>query len=131
MLSNDPIIAKWVMDKVGNWNPNMTAIGEVKDDRIIAGIAFETQNTKRLWGHSRVESSPSKQFWVMTADFIFNQAGCNAFSAIVDPTNIKAVRLNKHIGFVVECVLKDAGDNGDLFIMTLFKENCRFLSWKK
>lgn len=131
MLTNDPIVAKWVMDKVGNWQPTMTAIGEVKEDKIIAGIAFETQNKNCLWGHQRIDASPSKQFWIFAADFIFNQAGCKRFSAIVEASNTKAIELNKHIGFVIEATLKDAGESGDLHIMTLWKDNCIFLKWKK
>ena len=129
MVVIDKSIAMWVMDGIGRWSPEMTAIGDIKDDKLIAGIAFESQTKNTLWGHQRIDSPPSKQFWINAADFIFNQAGCIRFSATVDASNEKAIRLNKHIGFVVEATLRDAGNNGDVLIMTLFKENCRFLKW--
>jgi RimJ/RimL family protein N-acetyltransferase len=131
MLTNDPYVAVWVMEKVGRYMPDMTALGEIKDGQFIAGVAFESQNKKRLWGHQRIDSPPSKSFWIAVAQFIFISCNCKAFSAIVDSTNTKAIELNKHIGFIVEATLHDAGDNGDLLIMTLYKENCRFLNWVK
>jgi RimJ/RimL family protein N-acetyltransferase len=132
MLTNDPAIAYWVMQGIegGRYIDGMTAIGEIKNGKLIAGICFEMQNKNNLWGHLRIDSSPSKSFWTITADFIFNQAGCKRFTATVEADNTKAIQLNKHIGFVIEATLKDAGKHGDLHIMTLWKDNCRFLKWK-
>jgi RimJ/RimL family protein N-acetyltransferase len=131
MLTNDKEVALWVMQPIGRWNASMTAIGEIKDGKLIAGIAFESQNKQAMWGHQRIDSPPSKQFWMTAADFIYNQAGCKRFSAVVDVNNEKAIALNKHIGFVIEATLKDAGDTGDVHIMTLWREHCRFLNWIK
>jgi hypothetical protein len=131
MVVIDREIAIWVMAKVGRYLPEMTAIGDVKDGKLIAGIAFESQTKNTLWGHQRIDAPPCKQFWINVADFIFNQAGCKRFSAMVDANNEKAIRLNKHIGFVIEATLKDAGNNGDVLIMTLWKEDCKFLRWIK
>jgi RimJ/RimL family protein N-acetyltransferase len=133
MIVIHPDVALWVMDGIegGRYIEGMTSIGDVKDGKLIAGVAFESQNTKTMWGHQRIDSAPSKSFWINVADFIYNQSGCVRFSAFVDANNEKAIKLNKHIGFVVEATLHDAGDNGDVLIMTLFKENCRFLKWIK
>lgn len=131
MVIIDKDIAIWVMAKVGRYLPEMTAIGDIKDGVLIAGIAFETQNKNCMTGHQRIDAPPSKQFWINSADFIFNQAGCKKFSALVEVQNEKAIKLNKHIGFVIEATLKDHGTNGDLLVMSLFKENCKFLRWIK
>lgn len=133
MLSNDPAISYWVMQGIehGNYVEGMTAIGEIKKGKLIAGIAFEMQNKNNFWGHMRIDSSPSRSFWAITADFIFNQAGCKRFTATVEADNTKAIQLNKHIGFEIEATLKDCGNNGDLLIMTLWRDNCRFLKWVK
>ena len=126
-----PEIAQWVMEPIGRWTPEMTAIGDWKDGKLIAGVAFESQNANCMWGHQRIDSPPCKQFWINVADFIFNQAGCKRFSALVEVQNEKAINLNKRIGFEIEATLKLAGKNGDLHIMTLWRENCRFLKWIK
>jgi RimJ/RimL family protein N-acetyltransferase len=133
MIYSHPDIAKWVMAGIdgGRYVEGMQGIGDIKDDELIAGVAFESQNRNTLWGHQHITKTPSKSFWIAVANYIYNQCGCIRFSAIVDANNEKAIRLNKHIGFVVEATLKDAGDNGDLLIMTLWRDNCRFLKWVK
>jgi hypothetical protein len=133
MVFIHPDVAIWVMDGIegGHWMPQMTAIGDVKDGKLIAGVAFEGQNKNNLWGHQRIISPPCRAFWINVADFIFNQAGCKRFTALVDASNEKAIKLNLKIGFVIEATLKDLGENGDMHVMTLFKENCRMLNWGK
>lgn len=131
MVVIDRDIALWVMNPIGRWLPSMTAIGDVKDGKLIAGVAFESQTKHCLWGHMRIDSPPCKTFWINVADFIFNQAGCKRFSAFVDASNEKAINLNKRIGFEIEATLTQAGDNGDVLIMTLWRDKCRFLNWVK
>lgn len=132
MVLIHPDISIWVMSGIegGRWLPEMQAIGDVRDGKIIAGVAFESQNKNNLWGHMRCDAPPSKAFWINVSNYIFHQCGCKRFTAIVDVNNEKAIKLNLKIGFVIEATLKDAGDNGDIHIMTLFKENCRMLNWK-
>ena len=124
-------VAIWVMQKQGTWLPHMTAIGDIKGGKLIAGVAFDLQTKQCLWGHMRCDSPPSKAFYINLADFIFNQQGCKKFSALVEATNDKAIKLNKHMGFVIEATLKDAGDDCNLHIMTLWQKDCRFLNWIK
>lgn len=131
MIVTNSEVAMWVMQPIGRWSPYMTAIGDIKNNKLIAGIAFESQNKNCLWGHMRADEPPSKEFWIKSAHFIFNQTGCKRFSSAVEADNEKAIKLNKHIGFVIEATLKDAGKNGDIHVMTLWRDNCRFLKWAK
>jgi RimJ/RimL family protein N-acetyltransferase len=132
MVIIDKEIAKWVMAKIGTPNDSMTAIGYLNsNNELIAGVAFENWNENNLFGHQRIDSPPSRQFWINVADYIFNQCGCKRFTATVEATNEKAIKLNLHIGFEIEATLKDAGRTGDLLVMTLWKDKCRFLNWVK
>ena len=132
MVVIDKAIAVWVMDGIGQHTNRMTAIGDFnKKGELIAGIAYENFNKNCIWGHQRIDAPPSKQFWINNADYIFNQCGCKKFSAAVEADNKKAIDLNLHIGFVIEATLKDSGKNGDLLIMTLWRNKCRFLGWIK
>jgi len=38
--------------------------------------------------------------------------------------------LNRHLGFQDKCVINDAHENGDLLIMTMKREDCKWLSLK-
>ena len=132
MVIIDKSIAIWVMEHIGSYNKGMTAIGDFNSKgELIAGIAYENYNKNCIWGHQRIDSPPSKEFWMANADYIFNQCGCKKFSATVEADNTKAIDLNLHIGFEIEATLHDSGKNGDLLIMTLWRDKCRFLKWIK
>lgn len=131
MVVIDPEVAKWVMESVGNYSPSMTAIGDIQDGKVVAGIAFERMNKNCIWGHQRIDKPPTRMFWRNAADYIFNYCGCKKFCATVEASNEKAIKLNLHLGFVIEATLKDSGEYGDLLVMTLWRENCGILSWGK
>lgn len=124
-------VAQWVMQKIGRYTDGMTAIGEVRDGQLIAGTVFENFNGSNMFGHQRIDAPPSRKYWFAVSDYIFNFCGCKRLTATVEADNAKAISLNKKIGFEVEATLKDAGRNGDLIVMVLWKNNCRMLRWNK
>ena len=131
MMVSGEHVARWTMEKIGNFTEGMTAIGWEKDGILIAGTAFENFNNNNMFGHQRIDSPAPREYWFQVANYIFNIAKVKRFTATVEADNHKAIKLNKHIGFVIEATLKDAGRNGDLLIMTLWPENCRMLNWSK
>ena len=124
-------VAHWTMQGIGHFTEGMTAVGWEKDGVLIAGTVFENFNCSNMFGHQRIDAPPSREYWFQVANYIFNIAKVKRFTATVEADNHKAIKLNKHIGFVIEATLKDAGRNGDLLIMTLWPENCRMLNWSK
>jgi RimJ/RimL family protein N-acetyltransferase len=131
MLVQGEYVARWVMEKVGSYTEGMTALGWEIDGVIVAGTAFENWNGNNMFGHQRIDSPPTKGYWITVVDYIFNQVKVKRFTATVEADNYKAISLNHKIGFVIETTLKDAGRNGDLLIMTLWPENCKMLNWSK
>ena len=131
MLVQGEYVARWVMEKVGSYTEGMTALGWEIDGVIVAGTAFENWNGNNMFGHQRIDSPPTKGYWITVVDYIFNQVKVKRFTATVEADNQKAISLNHKIGFVIETTLKDAGRNGDLLIMTLWPENCKMLNWSK
>ena len=123
------VVARWVMATIGSYTEGMTAIGWQVDGKLIAGIAYENFNGNNLFGHQRIDKSPSRAFWKANAHYIFNTCGCKRFTATVEADNTKAIKLNHHIGFETEAVLKDAGRTSDLLVMVLWAKNCRMLEW--
>ena len=121
--------ARWVMSAIGSYTEGMTAIGWSVEGELVAGISFENWNGRNMFGHQRIDKSPPRSFWFAVADYIFNFVKVNRFTATVESTNLKAIKLNEHIGFITEATLRGAGKTDDLIIMTLWKDNCRMLSW--
>ena len=116
---------------MGTCTPNMKGLGWEKDGQLVAGTAFEPFNANNMFGHQRIDKAPPKEYWFCVANYIFNQCKVKRLTATVEADNHRAIKLNKHIGFVIEATLKDAGRNGDLLIMTLWADNCKPLNWSK
>jgi RimJ/RimL family protein N-acetyltransferase len=133
MIVIHPDVARWVIDGIegGRYIDGSQGIGYAKDGKLVAGVAYESQNKNCTWVHQRIEQSPSKQFWIIVVDYVYNQCGCKKMSGLVDASNEKAIKLNKHIGFKTEATLRDAGENGDLLIMSMWKDDCKILQWGK
>lgn len=124
-------VARWVMAKVGSYTEGMTAIGWERDGVIVAGTSFESFNQNNGFGHQRIDSPATREYWFAVADYIFRQCKLKRFTALVEIDNEKAIKLNKRIGFEVEATLKQAGKNGDLLVMVLWADKCRMRDWNR
>lgn len=133
MIVVDDSVASWVMEKAGYGAHNcMRGIGWKSGDKLIAGVAYEKQTKNNVWAHIRIDKPPPRHFWWAIFAYPFEQLGCLRISGSIASTNVKAINLNKKMGFEVEASLKDAGQFGDdLIIMVLWKTKCKFLGWNK
>lgn len=61
-------------------------------------------------------------------DYPFNKLEKKVILATLDNANEKAVRLNRHLGFQEICVINDAHENGNLLVMTMRREDCKWLN---
>lgn len=57
----------------------------------------------------------------------FVVCGCSKLIAPVPETNTRALDLNKHLGFTVETVIGGVFLDGGLLVMSMRREDCRFL----
>ena len=63
-------------------------------------------------------------------DYPFNQLGCKKVIGQVPSYNDLALEFDLKLGFKIEAVIKDVFPNGDLFVVSMLKEDCRFLKLK-
>jgi len=61
----------------------------------------------------------------------FNQMGVDMLIGMTPANNEKALRLAKHAGFVEKYRIVEAHPDGDIVLLTLFKQDCRFLNYSK
>lgn len=59
--------------------------------------------------------------------YVFNVANCNAVLGLVDSTNDAALSLDKRLGFVEVARIPNGGAEGDLVVMQMTREACRWL----
>ena len=133
VFNRPDIIAPWVWDRAGGtYNPNGdVSIGLAENGRLIAGVVYESYHPGASVA-MHVAAEPGK-IWAnydnlkVWFEYPFKQLGVNKVIAPVRSTNEHACRFNEHLGFILEARVSEAIPDGDLWIYTMTKNQCRFL----
>lgn len=122
-------IGPWVCERTGGkYEPGTSAaIGLEKDGRLQAGVLYDQFNGRSVCMHVAIEERISREYTRVCFDYPFNQLGVNKVLGLVDSTNEKALRFDKHLGFVEEARIAGAGKTGDLVILTMTRQQCRWI----
>ncbi len=102
----------------------------MKDGELVAGVLFDRCSGKSVVAHIASVSGKNwitREFLRLILSYPFDQLKVKKIIAPVDSSNESAQRFNKHLGFVTEAVISDAGKIGDLHLMTMTRQQCRFL----
>jgi RimJ/RimL family protein N-acetyltransferase len=124
----------WISKRLNQKFPeDSTFLGQVKDSKLVAvrGYCNFVGNSCAIHIASEGSHWMNRELLWACFDYPFNKLEKKVIVTALDANNEKAVRLNRHLGFHIETVIKDAHENGDLMIMTMRKENCRFLKTKE
>jgi RimJ/RimL family protein N-acetyltransferase len=125
-------IGPWVCERAGGqWLPGRgTAIGLERDGELVAGVLYEDYNGANVVMH--VASDGTGQW--LTAEYLrtcfeypFGQLGCKHVTGIVPSNNDKALTFDRRLGFEVEAVLAGAHPDGDLIVLHMKREKCRWI----
>jgi RimJ/RimL family protein N-acetyltransferase len=112
----------------------VNTLGVESDGELIAGIIFENYTGSSISMH--VAAVEGRQ-WI-TRDLLFRvfaypflQLDCNRVTGLVRADNLRAQKLDEHLGFVQEGVMRKAATDGtDYIIYGMLKEECRWLNLK-
>jgi len=123
-------VGDWVAQQVGqlsSWG-GYYAMGAEKNGELVAGIVFNNMTDSSATCHIAV-SKPTKIFSELLDHgfvYAFKTCGLLRLTGMVEASNEKALRLDKHIGFVEEAVMEKAGTGGqDIIVLVLWPENYR------
>lgn len=110
--------------------PEATFIGQMKDDRIVAVVAYcnFVQNACAMHIGSVGDNWMTRDLLWAAFDYPFNKLEKKVILATLAADNYEAVRLNRHLGFQEKCVIEDAHEDGDLMIMSMKREDCKWLN---
>lgn len=106
-------------------------INRAANNEVLAAVLYDGYNGANIFPH--IASRPGSRW--LTRDFLrvmfhypFVQLGCRRMTALVDMSNTRSRRFNKHLGFAPEAILKGAGsDGGDALVSVMFREDCRYV----
>jgi L-amino acid N-acyltransferase YncA len=124
------IIGEWVFERTGGvFEPKASStLGwENEDGRLTAGVVFDQYNGRSLCMHVALERPLYRGFLRSCFRYAFDQLGVLKVIGLVDSKNEKALRLDRHLGFIEEAKIKDAGKTGDLIILTMTRPQCRWI----
>jgi L-amino acid N-acyltransferase YncA len=105
-------------------------IGGMRGGELVVAVLYTLMSEVDIVMHVAAERG---KLWA-TRDFLrvafrypFVQLGLRRVSAFVPSTNRAALRLNTHLGFMVEGVMRDADPGGHVIVMGMRRSECRFL----
>ena len=80
-----------------------------------------------IYLHIAVEGMGNKEIRWFAFYYPFIQLKIKKIIALVQSNNKKCINLALKAGFVCENIIENAGSNGDLWLLTVTKDQCRFL----
>ena len=123
-------VGAWVAEQVDQRSPwgEFYSMGAEKDGQLVSGIVFNNYNGSNATAHIAV-SKPNKLFLELLDHafvYAFETLGLRRLTGLVEADNSKALKLDKHIGFVEEGVMEQGGSDGqDLIVLVLWPQNYR------
>jgi L-amino acid N-acyltransferase YncA len=122
-------VGEWVSARIqGFYNPNGSiAFGAMSKGRIVAGILFENFTGASMTCHMASSGRLSAKLLRMASRYAFIQCGIRKLIAPVYDTNSRMLRMAKKMGFREEARLMEVHPGGDILMLTMTKETCRFL----
>ena len=133
VTDNQEHLRGWITGVLGmQFSPYATFIGQEIDGEVKAVVAFDNILDKSCMMHTAaiVPNWISKDLLWACFDYPFNILKVKVILASVASTNEEALRLDRHLGFVDKAYIKDAHIDGDLVILAMRRENCRWLDIK-
>jgi len=131
MLTIDtPTVATWVAN-MADADPRLTvgAVGWLRDDDLTCGAFYENYTRRSITATIAVAPGAvvPKEFLRAIFHYPFVQLSCEKIVALIAENNRKSQNLVEKMGFVKEAVVADYYPEGDLFIYSMTKQQCRFL----
>jgi RimJ/RimL family protein N-acetyltransferase len=133
VTDNQEHLKGWITGVLGmQFSPYATFIGQEIDGEVKAVVAFDNILDKSCQMHTAaiVPNWISKDLLWACFDYPFNILKVKVIIATVASTNEEALKLDRHLGFVDKAYIEDAHIDGDLVILAMRRENCRWLDIK-
>jgi len=133
VTDNQEHLRGWITGVLGTqFSPYATFIGQEVDGAVKAVVAFDNILDKSCEMHTAaiVPNWISKDLLWACFDYPFNILKVKVILASVASTNKEALKLDRHLGFVDKAYIEDAHIDGDLVILAMRREDCRWLDIK-
>lgn len=123
-------VCEWVATQAGGkYYGGGVGFGIEKEGRIVCGVFFENFTGRSVQIHVGLEPGQrmTREWLKALFGYAFNQIKVQKIVGVIDSENSASLRFTRHIGFKDEGVIRDAGPKGDLCILTMTRQQCRYL----
>lgn len=108
-------------------------ISVTREGKLAAGVLYDNFRQRSVQMHivSFMKNWMTRDALWVAFDYPFNQMGVEVIFGPVPSTDTKTLDFDRHIGFKDRgAVLKDAVPGGDLIFLSMYREDCRWLTIK-
>lgn len=121
--------SKWLQDRIKFYGSDAQFVGLMEDGKILAVVAYNYFNGASVHVHIAAEGTDwlNMGFRWYCFHYPFNELGVKKIISPTSSTNKKALRFAKHLGFKKEATIKDAHPDGDIILLTMTPEECKYL----
>lgn len=131
VLQQDDRVGPWVCERVDKrWVPGRgKTIGLEKDGVLVAGIMVEDYTGTSCSMHVAGEGNwLTRDFIHFVFGYVFHQMNCNVVVGVLRSGNERAIKFDEKLGFEELVRIDGAHADGALVIMTMRRENCRWIN---
>jgi len=90
-------------------------------------VVYDHFNGRSICMHVAIEKPVTRGYTRACFAYPFLQLGVEKVIGMVDSTNEDALRFDTKLGFTEEARIKDAGKYGDLVLLTMTRQQCRWI----
>ncbi len=133
IVREDHIVGPWVCERTGGtYVPGDSSTMGLADahGNLVGGVLFDHYNGRSIAMHVAGDGRRwlNREFIRACFDYVFNQLGVHKVIGMVPSWNKGALRFDFKLGFEKEAVIEDAVPGGDLIILSMTRDQCRWLS---
>ena len=125
--------AAWLCERIGLVaTHHLKCIANVITGRILGVVGYDGFNGASAQMHSAGDGNwITRELLWAAFDYPFNACGLNMVIGSIPSGNTQALKFNANLGFKTQLVLEGAHPDGSLILMTMKREDCRFLNLRR
>jgi len=127
--ANQTVLWEYLMDRIGlPWSTDATALGRVRDGRLIGVVGFNNFTGTSCYMHMAGEPGwMNRDFLREAFRYPFQTLDLTMVFGVVPSGNIRALGIDRKLGFVELLYIPGAHPDGGIHLLQLKRENCRWL----
>jgi RimJ/RimL family protein N-acetyltransferase len=109
-------------------------IGVDKSGKLVGGIVLHEFNQANFYIHVASDSPGrwiNREFLHVLFSYAFDQAGAKRVTGIVPESNTVALEFDLAVGFQIEARLKEAHPKGDMLVIVMTRDTCKWIDYPR